>query len=54
VTLGSFESWAGVLGGILHVAGIPGFLDNAAEFYKRSDAEGEKARRWGAGSCRRG
>lgn len=26
-TLGSFEGWAGVMGGILENAGIPGFLD---------------------------
>jgi hypothetical protein len=44
VTLGSFESWAGVIGGILRVAGIPGFLDNASEFYDRTDAEGEEVR----------
>jgi putative DNA primase/helicase len=42
VTLGSFEGWAGVIGGILEVAGIPGFLASAAEFYDRADAEGEE------------
>ncbi len=39
-TLGSFESWAAVMGGILDVAGVPGFLSNAAEFYAASDNEG--------------
>jgi hypothetical protein len=40
-TLGSFESWAGVLGGILEVAGIPGFLGNLKQHYEGADAEGE-------------
>ena len=39
--LGSFESWASVMGGILDVAGVPGFLGNADDFYATSDAEGE-------------
>ncbi len=29
--LGSYEEWAGIMGGILGVAGIPGLLDNMAE-----------------------
>ena len=40
VTLGSFESWARIIGGILEVAEIPGFLQNRAEVYEQSDAEG--------------
>jgi hypothetical protein len=40
-TLGMFESWAKTLGGILAVAGVPGFLSNLAEFYDDSDAEGQ-------------
>jgi hypothetical protein len=39
-SLGMFERWAKVMGGILDVAGIPGFLGNLPEFYERSDAEG--------------
>ncbi len=39
-TLGSFESWSETLGGILEVAGVPGFLTNADELYEASDAEG--------------
>jgi hypothetical protein len=39
-TLGMFESWAKVMGGILDVAGIPGFLGNLEDFYEKSDAEG--------------
>ena len=38
-TLGMFECWAKVMGGILDVAGIPGFLGNLADFYEKSDAE---------------
>jgi hypothetical protein len=38
-TLGMFESWARTMGGILDVAGIPGFLGNLDEFYERADSE---------------
>lgn len=38
-TLGMFEGWAHTMGGILEVAGIPGFLDNLTEFYDVADAE---------------
>jgi hypothetical protein len=38
--LGMFECWAKVMGGILAVAGIPGFLGNLEEFYEKSDVEG--------------
>ena len=40
VTLGMFEGWASVMGGILAVAGIDGFLGNLDEFYEESDTEG--------------
>jgi hypothetical protein len=40
VTLGSFERWATVMGGILDSAGIPGFLTNLDEFYEAADLEG--------------
>ena len=40
-SIGMFESWAKVIGGILSHASIPGFLDNIHEFYDESDAEGE-------------
>jgi phage/plasmid primase-like uncharacterized protein len=39
-TIGSFEGWAEVMGGILEVAGVPGFLGNLKEMYERSDVEG--------------
>jgi putative DNA primase/helicase len=39
-TIGSFEGWAEVMGGILEVAGVPGFLGNLKEMYERADAEG--------------
>ena len=42
--LGSFESWSAILGGILNVAGIPGFLEDAEEFYENADSEGAEWR----------
>ena len=39
-TIGSFEGWAEVMGGILEVACVPGFLGNLNEMYERADAEG--------------
>jgi hypothetical protein len=45
VTLGSYEQWAGIMGGILEVTGVPGFLTNLADFYEAADIEGEA---WGA------
>ena len=39
-TIGSFEGWSEVMGGILEVAGVPGFLGNLKEMYERADAEG--------------
>ena len=38
-TLGSYERWAEVIGGILEVAGIPGFLGNLDRVYKAADKE---------------
>jgi len=35
----SFESWSKVIGGILHHAGIPGFLGNLEESYEESTQE---------------
>lgn len=42
--LGMFEDWSEVMGGILDVAGITGFLSNLDEFYDESDAEGAQWR----------
>jgi DNA polymerase-1 len=39
VSLGSFEEWSKVVGGILHNAGLPGFLANRHTFYSRADQE---------------
>lgn len=39
ITLGSYENWARVMGGILRCAGIPGFLQNRKELRERSDIE---------------
>jgi putative DNA primase/helicase len=43
-TLGMFESWARVLGGVLTVAGVDGFLGNLGEFYQDADLEGAEIR----------
>lgn len=42
--IGSFESWSGVMGGILHAAGYEGFLENLDEFYEAADAEADGLR----------
>jgi len=42
--LGSFEAWCRVVGGVLATAGIPGFLSNREELYRRADAETEEWR----------
>ncbi len=38
--LGSFETWSQTLGGILHVAGVAGFLGYLDEVMEGSDSEG--------------
>lgn len=38
--IGSYENWSRVMGGILQVAGIEGFLANIDEMMEASDAEG--------------
>jgi hypothetical protein len=38
-TMGSYEAWAQTMGGILDVAGVKGFLANAAKKRKRSDED---------------
>ena len=43
-TLGSFESYAEVVGGVLEVAGISGFLGNLDDLYAEADAEGDEWR----------
>ncbi|MFN3649735.1 MAG: hypothetical protein ACK47B_09140 [Armatimonadota bacterium] len=37
--VGGFSEWCRVVGGILHHAGIPGFLGNLAELYNEGDEE---------------
>lgn len=39
-SIGSYESWAQVIGGILETAEIPGFLGNIDEMMNASDGEG--------------
>ncbi|MFA5975171.1 MAG: hypothetical protein WC859_03290 [Elusimicrobiota bacterium] len=38
-TLGMFEEWTSVMGGILEVSGIHGFLGNLEDFYEASNEE---------------
>jgi len=38
--LGSFEHWSAVLGGVLAVTGIDGFLGNLEELYANADVDG--------------
>jgi len=46
--LGSFERWSGVLGGILQVAGIRGFLGSLEDLYEAADVEGQMWREFTA------
>jgi hypothetical protein len=46
--LGSFEKWSEVMGGVLKVAGIPGFLGNLNELYEASDSDGQMWREFTA------
>jgi len=39
---GSYESWAGIMGGILQVIGVPGFLENDNELFKQSVTESDE------------
>jgi hypothetical protein len=39
-TIGSYENWAQIIGGVLEVAGIPDFLGNLDEMMEASDSEG--------------
>lgn len=39
-TIGSYENWAQVIGGVLETAGIPGFLGNLEDMMEASDSEG--------------
>lgn len=42
--LGGYESWAAVIGGVLQVAGVNGFLQNLEDLYERADADGDAQR----------
>src|SRR5262249_5802544 len=46
-TMASYEDWARVLGGVLEIAGVGGFLDNLDELYQQADVDGDEARRFG-------
>jgi hypothetical protein len=43
-SLGSFEHWSAVIGGILQRAAIPGFLEHLEELYEAADEEGNEWR----------
>jgi hypothetical protein len=43
-TLGSFEAWAKVMGGILDAARVEGFLGNTDDLYGTADLEGQEWR----------
>lgn len=43
-SIGSFESWARTIGGVLEVAGVPGFLANRHDLFAEADSESEE---WG-------
>jgi hypothetical protein len=45
VPLGSYTQWAAVMGGLLEVLRVPGFLENLDDLYEEADAEGA-ANRW--------
>jgi len=40
-SLGSFESWSGVMSGILRTAEVDGFLENLSELYQLADSDTE-------------
>ena len=40
-SIGSFESWSAIVGGVLDVAQIPGFLGNLDELYETADGDGQ-------------
>jgi len=44
IALGMFEGWSRVMGGILQVGGVEGFLSNLDEFYEATDAESRTLR----------
>ena len=46
--LGSFEGWSEVVGGILALAGIDGFLANLDQLYDQADQDGQKLREFTA------
>lgn len=39
VPMGTFEEWAGLMSGVLDVAGVPGFLGNVRQFRESADPE---------------
>ena len=44
--LGMYEAWCRVVGGVLTVAGVPGFLANLDDLYEGSDLDADETRRF--------
>lgn len=44
LTFGGFQEWAGVLGGVLDMAGVPGFLGNRRDLFEQADEENASIR----------
>jgi hypothetical protein len=44
IAFGGFAEWAGVLGGVLQIAGIPGFLANRRTLFEQADEESAHVR----------
>jgi len=45
-SMGSFEGWSEVVGGVLQSAGIAGFLENREQLYRQADQETDEWRRF--------
>jgi 5S rRNA maturation endonuclease (ribonuclease M5) len=41
---GTFQEWATIIGGILNLVGIPGFLENDRQFSETADRDGDEMR----------
>jgi hypothetical protein len=46
MTLGGFESWSAVVGGILKFAGVNGFLDNLESMYRDTAGDDDDCAQW--------
>ena len=44
--LGSYEEWVQIVGGVLSVVGVTGFLENLAQLYEQADDDGTEWDNW--------